>query len=225
MATNYPGGLDNLTNPDGTGTLATSSTGDSHSTLHADERDAIDAIQAELGLDPAGSEATVKARIAATETVADAALATPGAWATYTPTLTASGTDPTLSDDASHTATGAWTQMGKTVIGWVRIVFGTSGVAAGSGNYYVGLPVAGSTVAVAEPAGTGYVLDASANFLVETASAGRIAVAAGGGGDDVLVLLRDGGAFLSGTALVSAAVPWTWADSDQVVINFAYEAA
>lgn len=74
MTTSYPSGLDSFTNP-----TATDETDDeigtrTHSEFHADTNDAIEAIEAELGTDPSGSEATVKARIAATETVANAAL-------------------------------------------------------------------------------------------------------------------------------------------------------
>lgn len=63
MASNYPGALDNLTNPAPTDTQATVS----HAAQHANANDAIEAIQAELGVDPAGTAATVAARIAAVE--------------------------------------------------------------------------------------------------------------------------------------------------------------
>ena len=63
MASNYPGSLDSLTNPSPTDSELTVS----HSAQHANANDAIEAIQAELGTDPAGSEATVAARLTAIE--------------------------------------------------------------------------------------------------------------------------------------------------------------
>lgn len=59
MSTSYPAGLDTFTNPTSSDTLDSPS----HSQQHSDANDAIEAIQAELGTDPAGSYATVKARI------------------------------------------------------------------------------------------------------------------------------------------------------------------
>ena len=59
MATNYPTGLDALTNPTSSDTLASVD----HAAQHTNVNDAIEAIQAELGLDPAGTYATVRARL------------------------------------------------------------------------------------------------------------------------------------------------------------------
>jgi len=59
MPSSYPGGYDALTNPAGGDDL----TSPSHSGQHTDANNAIEAIQAELGLDPAGAQATVKARL------------------------------------------------------------------------------------------------------------------------------------------------------------------
>ena len=58
MATNYPGSIDSLTNPSAGDAL----TSPSHSAQHANANDAIEAIETELGTDPAGGSATVKAR-------------------------------------------------------------------------------------------------------------------------------------------------------------------
>ena len=59
MATSYPGALDAFTNPVGTDTQAAVD----HAAQHTNANDAIEAIEAELGLDPAGTYATVKARL------------------------------------------------------------------------------------------------------------------------------------------------------------------
>ena len=75
----YPASLDELT--DGVpsdGAAPTTDLGDAtfpHDDHHRALAVAVEAVEAELGTDPSGSEATVKARIAATETVANAAAA------------------------------------------------------------------------------------------------------------------------------------------------------
>jgi hypothetical protein len=61
VATNYPGALDSLTNP--TVSSYEDDAGVFHDEQHANANDAIEAIEAELGTDPAGAQATVKARL------------------------------------------------------------------------------------------------------------------------------------------------------------------
>lgn len=63
MATNYPTSLDALTNP----TAGDSLTSPTHAGQHANANDAIEAIQTELGTEPSGASATVKARFEAIE--------------------------------------------------------------------------------------------------------------------------------------------------------------
>lgn len=74
MATNYPGALDALTNPTATDNMATVS----HSSQHANANDAIEAIQAELGINPSGSESTVVDRLSAVDTSISAKVTGPG---------------------------------------------------------------------------------------------------------------------------------------------------
>jgi hypothetical protein len=61
MASNYPGSLDSFNNPS-QDTLE-DATGYEHDLQHANANDAIEAIQGELGTDPAGLYSTVKARL------------------------------------------------------------------------------------------------------------------------------------------------------------------
>lgn len=63
MATNYPGGLDSFTAPDGSAALGEVVGGRKHSERHRDVEDAVEAIQAELGVNPSGGSATVAARL------------------------------------------------------------------------------------------------------------------------------------------------------------------
>lgn len=61
MATSYPGALDALTNPTASDTLDSVTV--PHADQHANANDAIEAIEAELGTDPAGTFSTVVARL------------------------------------------------------------------------------------------------------------------------------------------------------------------
>lgn len=62
MASNYPGALDSLANPAGIDQMT------AHAEQHSNANDAIEAIQGELGTDPAGGSATVRARLDALDT-------------------------------------------------------------------------------------------------------------------------------------------------------------
>lgn len=62
-----------------------------------------------------------------------------GQWINYTPTLTASTTNPTLGPDAQQL--GRYMQIGKTVSFNMDILVGSSGFSAGSGLYIFSLPV------------------------------------------------------------------------------------
>lgn len=61
MATSYPGGIDAFTNPTATDSLASATV--PHATQHANANDAIEAIETELGTNPKGASASVKARL------------------------------------------------------------------------------------------------------------------------------------------------------------------
>lgn len=61
MATNYPGSLDSWSNPGSSTTMDQS--GFFHDEVHTNTNDAIEAIEGELGTNPKGGQATVKARL------------------------------------------------------------------------------------------------------------------------------------------------------------------
>jgi hypothetical protein len=63
MASSFPGGLDNFTNPSASDTLDSATV--PHATQHANANDAIEAIESTLGVNPQGSSATVVARLTA----------------------------------------------------------------------------------------------------------------------------------------------------------------
>jgi hypothetical protein len=66
VATSYPGSLDSWSNP--TSTTAMNNASFYHDELHSNHNDAIEAIEGELGTNPSGSYATVKARLDNTDT-------------------------------------------------------------------------------------------------------------------------------------------------------------
>jgi hypothetical protein len=65
VATNYPGSLDSFDTIASDKKTSDSVGGRTHRQMHNDVADALEAVQAELGTDPAGTFATVKARLAA----------------------------------------------------------------------------------------------------------------------------------------------------------------
>lgn len=72
MATAYPNGIDEFTNPLPTDRQSAEVGGRTHSEMHADANDAIEAIEAELGTNPSGDHDTVADRIDAVEQAAAA---------------------------------------------------------------------------------------------------------------------------------------------------------
>lgn len=134
-----------------------------------------------------------------------------GVWSTYSPSLTASTTNPTLG--SSPTQTGRFCQIGKLVVCQIYLAFGSSGAAAGSGTYRVSLPVSASASATFRTAmGSGKLVDAS------TGTRRTVVCRKNGLGDVELVL--DGAA-----GIVTDAAPWVWANSDVITLDLSYEAA
>ena len=131
-----------------------------------------------------------------------------GAWTAWTPALTAVTTNPTLGTGSS--AAGRYSQFGKLVIAQAKIIFGTSGVVAGSGVYFVSLPVT--------PLGSSQVCG---SFMLFDSDAGafRAGTIYGSGTIAKAELILGAG------PEVGDAAPWVWAASDQIVLSFAYEAA
>lgn len=133
------------------------------------------------------------------------------AWTTYTPTLTATTTNPTLG--TGSTRSGRYIREGRKVTVLVNIKFGTSGTAAGSGFYEVTLPV-----------------DARAQ------TPGRQAIGSAYAWDNSGTDFADGIAFLDtgvqnrvrlsiDSTVVANGWPATWAANDELGFTVTYEAA
>lgn len=135
-------------------------------------------------------------------------------WTAYTPALTAATTNPTLGSGSSQV--GAYMQAGKLVIVRLRVRFGTSGTAAGTGQYFISLPVSG-VITAPVAAGNAYLFDSSA-----TAAATPVPYLATA---TTLGLLYPATWPSGALTFVGAAAPWAWAASDELNASFVYEAA
>lgn len=140
-----------------------------------------------------------------------AKLTTPPAWTAWTPALTAATSSPTLG--AGATATGYYAQTGKIVHLRGYIVFGGAGVNAGSGAYYISLPV--SAALGGAHGGNVLVTDASAT----------------GSWLGMMVMNDSGKCFINfanrtdGNNTVSHNAPFAWTTSDSIRFDLTYEAA
>lgn len=130
------------------------------------------------------------------------------AWEAWTPTLTASTTNPTLGTGSSRV--GRYGQVNKIVTGYGKITFGTSGTAAGNGFYSVTVPITAQASAPTVPIGTVYLGDGGVNVRVGVLVLGSTTTA---------TIRYDAG------ALVTQAAPWAWGANALILYNFTYEAA
>ncbi|WP_018348232.1 hypothetical protein [Longispora albida] len=126
-------------------------------------------------------------------------------WTAFTPVLVAAPTAPTLGTGA--TVTGRYRQAGSILHAEIHIVFGSSGVNAGSGSYVLLLP---RPVAAGVRAVGSLFLSRSGGGTVQ---AGVCRVSAG-----QLELI-------AATARVTHAVPWAWAAGDTIAATIAYQPA
>jgi len=129
-------------------------------------------------------------------------------WETYTPTLTASTTNPTLGTGSS--ASGKYGRVNKLVYGQGQINFGSAGVVAGSGFYFVSLPI----TALA----SGQVIG---QFQIYDSSAGAVYLGT------VISDTTTRGIMYYGapSTVVTNSTPMVWAANDFIRYTFQYEGA
>lgn len=136
----------------------------------------------------------------------DEALGGEAAWTSFTPTLTAVTTDPTLGSGGG--ADGRYRRLGKLIIAQVFVGFGGSGVSNGAGVYFVPPPVAPTAIGLTDALiGHGYIYDASATTV------------------RLVAVVSTGGMFVDNGGFVTESAPFAWAAGDQIQLNLAYEAA
>ncbi len=132
------------------------------------------------------------------------------AWTSYTPTLTASTTNPT-----NWTQTGYYMQAGKLVVAKFVLTAGGS-MTKGSGTYRVALPVNANTAMGSLYIGTVTLRDASTgNTYYPQAAVTNTAY----------ITLNYAATYGGGAADVTDTAPWTWAASDTISATIVYEAA
>ena len=134
-----------------------------------------------------------------------------GEWTTYTPTWTASTTNPTLGNGS---LVGRYSRIQNLIYVQFFLSFGST-TTPGSGVYEIGLPVTGATELVGYSSlGSGYVLDSSsANVTTVTVS--------GNNNTTNVIMKYTGGSFGN----VSSTTPFTWTNQDAMYGSFVYKAA
>ena len=185
MATSFPAGLDSLTNPSSGDSLSSPS----HSAQHANVNDAVEALQAKVGVD--GSAVTSSL---------DYQLANIGTRATFTPTWTSTGTQPAL---GNGTLVGEWVRVQNLVMVTYNLTMGST-TTFGTGNYLFSLPTAASDdIDPYQMQGFGVVTDVSllTNYNM-------YALYNFGSPNNHLLYAPSANTFISNT------VPFTWASGD-----------
>lgn len=135
----------------------------------------------------------------------------------YSPQLTASTTDPGLG--AGATALGRFRQVGKHVNAEVTFLFGTSGVTAGNGTFFVSLPVNttnsvatfGTRLGAGEIKCAGVWTQVAAYVVLTNPTVLKLKY----------VTAAVGGSFTD----VGSSTPGVWAYYDAIYLNLSYEAA
>ena len=128
------------------------------------------------------------------------------AWIHYTPTWTATTTNPAL---GNGTLTGRYTVLGKTCVGDIYLLMGST-TAYGSGAWALGLPFTAANAGI-RYGGQWAALDTgTANYT------GSLFISAGA--SVINFFVRDQGA-----NYFSSAIPHTWAGTDYLFLSFIYE--
>lgn len=136
-------------------------------------------------------------------------------WQAYTPVLTAATTNPTLG--TGSTASARYQRQYGLVTYQGVIVFGTSGTAAGTGDYSVSLPVTAATGISARHLGVANAWDNSAGHTCITTAVL---------GTSTTMKFAFANSWPMGNVnYVGASQPMTWAASDQLFWTVTYEAA
>jgi hypothetical protein len=127
---------------------------------------------------------------------------------THVPVVTGSTTNPTLG--TGSTAVGRYTLWnGKMCTYYGKVTFGSSGVVAGSGQYFVSLPVTSAATASIFYPGSAMFRDDSAG----TVSPGVCYI-----GTSVATL-----SLTSTSGIAGSGTPWAWAALDYFTWNVTYE--
>lgn len=131
---------------------------------------------------------------------------------TYTPVLTAVTVNPTLG--TGSTQEGFFYRLGKIILVWWHIKFGSAGAAAGTGSYRISVPVTGETM-------FDYALIGPAQIYDNSADDNRVCFAEWAGTSRANIELIYGGI----SSVVDNDEPWIWSNNDELYGFLCYEAA
>ena len=129
----------------------------------------------------------------------------------YTPILTAATTNPTLG--SGSVVSGRYViDAGRRCTYWGQVQFGTSGVNAGSGQYFISLPFPAATSGPAFPGlGSANVRDNSVPDIRN--------------GTSYLAASSTSLSIIASDSTVSSTFPWVWAAQDYLAWSITYEVA
>lgn len=139
---------------------------------------------------------------------------------TFTPTLEATTTNPTLG--TGSTALGVATRLGRLAIIHIKIRFGTSGTAAGSGDYLIRWAAAGSAYNVYADLNTDDHVIGS-GFINDSSASNSFTVSCQVSTANTVKLVYDQTSWSNFE--VGNANPWTWGDSDLIQVQLAFVTA
>ena len=142
-----------------------------------------------------------------------------GPWTSYTPSIFSSGGGTNWSL-GNGTVEGAYQKIGRLVMGWASVTFGSTSV-FGTNILYVRGPVLSRARTAAEwAAGQCHAYDLSAS----TSYNGDIWMPAGS--DTLLCVgIHATAATYASNAAITSTIPFAWASGDFLTVNFQYEAA
>lgn len=209
----YPSGIVSLTNPTSTDTMDSVSV--PHDVQHSLVNDEIEAIEAELGINPSGGFSTVTDRLNAIDTTA---------WTEWTPTILSGSMD-----FGDGKIIGRYKQIGKTVFGNIVARWGTGG-SGGSGFYLFSLPVAPNLSLITDHSATSVPIGSSTLVRAGSYATGDHAIAKvhaySPSGTPALLTVLDPAISAAAYYIMAHDNPWAWGNvADVIFMDFTYEAA
>jgi hypothetical protein len=142
-----------------------------------------------------------------------------GIWQPFTPTLTATTTNPTLGTGSAQV--GRYVRIGNFVHARASIRFGTTGTGSGVGTYQVGMPTP-----CANGFGSSYVPFGYCFLRRNDGTLGGPFVMTIGSSGDPYMTVRWPAAWpTGGNAFLQAGVPWAWTAGDRIEYFAFYEPA
>ncbi len=207
MAISFPTSLDNFTNPSSGNTLDSPS----HSLQHSDINDAVEALEAKLGIGASPAGSATSGQVLTAQGGGTALWATPdyaGSWISYTPTWTRLTV-------GNGTNTFAYQKYGKLVA--IRFSFVMGSTSSMGSDPIFSLPVNCAIYPFSTPFGQVYIEDAGV--------AGYFGLARYTSQTGILLSLVGSSGSFTTNAGWSSTAPFTWGTNDYFSGQVFYESA